>query len=121
MLKKVMSMSLRIKKSEINDIIYLNNELLKDTPENKLGIIDLLVEINNKKKINIEIQNVEKYKNICRRFKKRRIFIKSKNEEELIEIAEKSMTLNYAMEQLRIINIFFVELYFSFLKVLYKN
>ncbi len=31
-------------------------------------------------------------------------FIKSKNEEELIDMAEKSMTLNEAMEQLRIIN-----------------
>jgi len=94
MLKKVISMSLRIKESEINSIIYLNNELSKDSPEDKLGIVDLLVEINNKKKINIEIQNVEKYKDICRRFKKRRIFIKSTNEEALIELAEKSMTLN---------------------------
>ena len=31
MLKKVISMSRRIKESEINSIIYLNNELLKDS------------------------------------------------------------------------------------------
>ncbi len=61
MLKKVISMSLRIKESEIKDIIYLNNELARNTPEEKLGIVDLLVEINNKKKINIEIQNAEKH------------------------------------------------------------
>ena len=184
MLKKVISMSLRIKESEINSIIYLNNELSKDSPEDKLGIVDLLVEINNKKKINIEIQNVEKhnfkeraefylskiyvedlkrgedYSNVkevygifflnyddknypnffsviqsydiinmkCTKSLKTMVvynlshideidrynfteeekdmlrFIKSKNEEELIDMAEKSMTLNEAMEQLRIIN-----------------
>ena len=184
MLKKVISMSLRIKESDINNITYLNNELSKDSPEDKLGIVDLLVEINNKKKINIEIQNVEKHnfperaefylskiyvedlkrgedyslvKEVCGIFflnyddknypnffsviqnydiinmkctknlktmvvynlshideidkyefseeeKDMLRFIKSKNEEELIEMAEKSMTLNEAMEQLRIIN-----------------
>ena len=184
MLKKVISMSLRIKESEIKDITYLNNELSKDNSEDKLGIVDLLVEINNKKKINIEIQNVEKHnfperaefylskiyvedlkrgedyfkiKEVCGIFflnyddqnypnffsviqncdiinmkctrnlktmvvynlsrideidkydfteeeKDMLRFIKSKNEEELINMAEKSMTLNEAMEQLRIIN-----------------
>ena len=184
MLKKVISMSLRIKESEINSITYLNNELSRNTPEEKLGIVDLLVEINNKKKINIEIQNAEKHnfperaefylsriyvedlqrgedyslvKEVCGIFflnyddenypnffsviqscdiinmkctrslktmiiynlshideidkydfseeeKDMLRFIKSKNEEELTKMAEKSMTLNEAMEQLRIIN-----------------
>ena len=36
MLKKVISMSLRIKESEIKDITYLNNELSKDNSEDKL-------------------------------------------------------------------------------------
>jgi len=184
MLKKVISMSLRIKESEIKNIILLNNELVKDIPEDKLGIVDLLIEINNKKKINIEIQNVEKHnfveraefylskifvedlekgqdyrevKEVCGIFflnyddknypnffsviqnhdiinmkctkslktmvvynlsrieeidkydfseeeKDILRFIKSKEEEELIKMAEKSLTLNEAMKQLQRIN-----------------
>lgn len=184
MLKKIIGMSLGIEESEIKNITYLNNELIKDNPRDKLGIVDLLVEINNSKKINIEIQNVEKHnfservefylsriyvedlekgsdykevKEVCgiyflnyddknypnffsvikncdiinkrctknlktivvynlskideidkydfREEEKYMLrFIESKNEEELNEMAEKSVTLNEAMEQLRKIN-----------------
>ena len=61
MLKKVISMSIRIKVQEIKKLVLLNTELIKDTTNDKLGILDLLVEINDNKKINIEIQNVDKH------------------------------------------------------------
>ncbi|MBQ7140997.1 MAG: Rpn family recombination-promoting nuclease/putative transposase [Bacilli bacterium] len=60
MLKKVISMSTKIKESEIKKMTILNSELIKDTLDDKLGILDLLVEINDEKQINIEMQNVDK-------------------------------------------------------------
>lgn len=60
MLKKLISMSTKIKENEITKMTILNSELIKDTLDDKLGILDLLVEINGEKQINIEMQNVDK-------------------------------------------------------------
>lgn len=60
MLKKVISMSTKIKECEIKKMTILNSELIKVTNDDKLGILDLLIEINDEKQINIEMQNVDK-------------------------------------------------------------
>ena len=57
MLKKLICMSLKMKESDIKKITILNPELIPDIKGEKVGVLDLLVEINNKEQINIEIQN----------------------------------------------------------------
>ena len=51
----------KILKRKIEEIDLSKNVILRRTmPEEKLGVLDVLVETNNKKKINIEMQVVEK-------------------------------------------------------------
>ena len=50
----------------INIKINADKELLRDRPEDKLGILDLEAEINNSEKIDIEIQLIDR-KNLAER------------------------------------------------------
>ena len=61
MLKKLISMSLKIRESDIKKITILNPDIISERKGEKVGVLDLLVEINNKEQINIEIQNTNKY------------------------------------------------------------
>ena len=60
LLKRLISMSIGIKEDKITKVKILNPILIGDVNSEKVGILDLLVEINNNQKINIEMQRIDK-------------------------------------------------------------
>ena len=56
-LRRLIAMSLQITEEDITDIKFIDPTIIKDYKKSKKSVLDLLVEINHSKKVNVEMQN----------------------------------------------------------------
>ncbi len=90
MLKKIICMSIGIDMEDIKSIEILNPEIMGDNENDKLNRLDILLELNNKEKINIEMQNSNEH-NFAQRieFYLSRVYINSLKKSENYSILNK--------------------------------
>ena len=90
MLKKIICMSIGIDMEDIKSIEILNPEIMGDNENEKLNRLDILLELNNKEKINIEMQNSNEH-NFAQRieFYLSRVYINSLKKSENYSILNK--------------------------------
>ncbi len=82
-LKELISMSIGIKSDDITKITILNPELFAYKNGSKSSVLDLLVQINDKEEVNIELQNTNEHNIIPRiEFYQSRMYIKNIDEGE---------------------------------------